>query len=81
MSLASGVDTYIELYDIDGVTLLVSDNDSGEGLASKLTLEAPESGTYYIRVSQSPGGAYGCSASYDISVKGENLIYLPMTIR
>ena len=81
MNLASGVDTYIELYDIDGVTLLASDNDFGDGLASKLTWEAPESGTYYIRVSQSPGSAYGCSASYDISVEGENLIYLPMTIR
>ena len=80
-NLASGVDTYIEIYDIDGVTLLASDNDSGDGLASKLTWEAPASGIYYIRVSQDQGSAYGCPASYDISVKGENLLYLPMTIR
>ena len=39
MNLSSGVDTYIELYDIDGVTLLASDNDSGERLASNLTWE------------------------------------------
>ena len=81
MNLSSGVDTYIELYDIDGVTLLASDNDSGERLASNLTWEAPASGAYYIRVSQSPGSAFGCSASYEISFEGENLIYLPMTIR
>ena len=81
MNLSSGVDTYIELYDIDGVTLLASDNDFGERFSFKSYLGAPASGTYYIRVSQSPGSAYGCSASYDISVEGENLIYLPMTIR
>ena len=80
-NLASGVDTFLEIFDIDGITLLASDNDSGEGLASKITWEAPVSGTYFIRVSQNPGSAYGCSASYDISVKGENLLYLPMTIR
>jgi len=81
INLASGVDTVLEIYDIDGVTSLASDNDSGDGLASKLSWEAPASGTYFIRVSQSPGSAYGCSASYDISVEVENLIYLPITIR
>ena len=80
-NLASGVDTVIDLYDIDGVTLLVSDDNSGEGLASNLDWQAPESGTYYIRVSQGADSVYGCSASYTISVKGDTFLFMPILVR
>jgi len=35
-NLVSGVDTELEIYDIDGKILLTSDNDSRVGLASQL---------------------------------------------
>jgi len=77
-NLASDVDTIIEIYDVNGITILISDNDSGDGLASKLVWKAPNNGTYFIRVKQNAGSAFGCSASYDISVKNEPPIFLPL---
>ena len=74
------MDTIIEIYDVNGITIRTSDNDSGEVLASKLTWGMPSSGTYFIRVSQKAGNAFGCSASYDISVKGKTPIFFPLII-
>ncbi|OGO27791.1 MAG: hypothetical protein A2Z16_01845 [Chloroflexi bacterium RBG_16_54_18] len=80
-NLASGVDTVIELYDLDGLTELASDDDSGGGLASKLVWQAPNDGTYFIRLLPKPGSLYGCSASYEIVALGETLIYMPLIVR
>jgi len=48
--LISLPDSVISLYDVDGVTLLDSDDDSGPGLASSLTFGAPTTGTYFVAV-------------------------------
>ena len=61
----SGLDTVIELYNSGG-SRLGSDDDSGDGAASKLVWMAPSSGTYYVNVkgySRSETGAYELSLS------------------
>ena len=80
-NLAAGVDTKIEIYDQDGVTVLASDDNSGGGLASKLVWHAPTNGIYFIRVFQGVGSTFGCNATYDLSVKGESQLYLPVITR
>jgi len=62
--LATGVDTLLELYDADGVTLLAQDDNGGDGAASRLVWEAPADGVYYARVLGAEGSATGCSAAY-----------------
>jgi RHS repeat-associated protein len=50
LDLASGTDTYLELYGADGTTLLASDDDGGPGLASALTITATESISHYVMI-------------------------------
>ena len=71
-NLASGVDTVLRVYVLDSVTQLVPDDNSGGGKASRLTWQAPLSGTYFIRVSQATGSTFGCSATYQISVSQQS---------
>lgn len=78
ISLAQGVDTKMEFYDIDGVTLLGSNDNGGEELASKLEWISPASGVYFIRVSPSDGSVVGCDASYEIKITATNILYLPI---
>ncbi|MFC1976392.1 peptidoglycan DD-metalloendopeptidase family protein, partial [Chloroflexota bacterium] len=82
-NLAAGVDTIIEIYDIDGITSLASDDNSGDGLASMLEWVAPQDGTYYVRVGQAPGSTFGCNASYELmtQVEGMKSIYLPIILK
>ena len=59
-------DTVLALYNSNGTTLLVQDDDSGEGLASRIDWTAPSSGTYYLQVrpySTSLTGTYTLSLS------------------
>jgi len=67
-NLTTGVDTVVEIYDLDGLTLLASDDNSGGGAASKLEWQAPLDGIYFLRVAQASGSAYGCDAAYEFSV-------------
>lgn len=80
-NLEASVDTVLEIYDSDGVTLLASDDNGGGGKVSRLVWQAPQSGTYFLRVSQAAGSAYGCSATYQISANQVYLIFLPMILR
>lgn len=66
-NLSTGVDTVLEIYDTDGVTLLASDDNSAGGKASSLVWRPKINGTYFIRVKQAPGSSYGCNASYSIN--------------
>ncbi len=65
--LAAGVDTTVQIYDLGGLAQLAFDDNGGGGKASRLVWQAPQSGTYFVRVAQSAGSAYGCTASYKIS--------------
>jgi hypothetical protein len=43
-------DTVLELYDTDSTSLLASDDDGGDGLASRIVWTAPGAGRYYLIV-------------------------------
>jgi hypothetical protein len=77
-NLAAGVDTVLEVYGLDGLTLLAADDDGGDNKASRLQWYAPFSGTYFIRVAQAVDRIHGCSASYRIGVTQEMQLYLPL---
>jgi len=82
-NLAVGVNTVVEMYDLDGVTLLASDDNSGERLASYLEWQAPLDGTYFLRIVRTAGSAYGCNAGYELSVTQQEQynIYLPLVLK
>jgi len=61
-------DTYLYLYDTTGTTELKHDDDSGVGLASKISWYCGESGTYYIKVRHFSILASGPETRYNISV-------------
>ncbi|HJZ47868.1 MAG TPA: fibronectin type III domain-containing protein, partial [Roseiflexaceae bacterium] len=48
--LASGVDTYLELYDRDGTTLLAANDDTNGSLASLIVHSLHAAGFYYVKV-------------------------------
>jgi Zn-dependent metalloprotease len=69
-NLGSASDTFMELYDTDAVTLIASNDDGGDGLASRISWTAPASGNYYIRVRHYRSSAFGVDTNYDLSVTG-----------
>jgi murein DD-endopeptidase MepM/ murein hydrolase activator NlpD len=82
--LAAGVDTLLELYDRDGLSLLATDDDGGEA-ASRIEWQAPASGVYYARVTGASESAYGCDAAYTLRVAGPQpqgwRLQLPLVLR
>jgi murein DD-endopeptidase MepM/ murein hydrolase activator NlpD len=67
-SLAGGADTVLNLYDVDALTLLVSNDDVNGGPASELIWTAPYTGTFFIETISAPGGATDCSATYGLTI-------------
>lgn len=65
-NLGSQSDTVLELYDLDATTLLVSDDDGGDGLASRIEWVAPASGTYFVRVHHFSPTVFGPNTNYDL---------------
>jgi fibronectin type 3 domain-containing protein len=59
-NLIGGADTYLNLYDIDGSTLLKEDDDAGEGWASLIAWIATGDGIFYVMCEDrlSNGGFY-----------------------
>lgn len=80
-NLAAGVDTVLEIYDTDGVTVLASDDNSGGENASSLTWQAPQNGLYFLRVSRATGSNYGCNAIYQLGVVQWQRLFLPLIVR
>jgi hypothetical protein len=74
-NLGAGADTLLQLYDGDGATLLVENNDCvSDSLASCIhNWAAPETDTYYLKVlSRNEGG--GCPGyEYDLIIVDSNL--------
>jgi hypothetical protein len=81
MNLATGVDTVLEIYDQDGVTLLGSDDNGGGGNSSSLIWQAPQEGIYFVRIRQATGSTYGCDAAYDFAGVATYSLYLPLVLR
>ena len=65
-NLDSQCDTVIQLIAPDGSTILLSDDDGGEYLASRIIWTANTTGTYYVRVSHY---SYQGTGAYEISVQ------------
>lgn len=79
-NLGLKADTYLYLYDQDGVSLLASNDDEANGLlTSGIDWVAPADGTYFLLVKQWNPSFWGCGTSYSISFGlGNNQeIYLP----
>ena len=70
--------TYLELYAIDGETLLVEDNDGGEGTDSIIdAYEVPESGRYTLVAggeSRGDRGVYSLSLNIRASGRGDGVL-------
>jgi murein DD-endopeptidase MepM/ murein hydrolase activator NlpD len=67
-NLSADVDTIIEIYDTDGITLLASDDNSGGGNSSLLNWQALSDGVHFIRVRRGAGSMYGCEATYNLRI-------------
>ena len=47
-------DSFIQIIDTDGSTIITSDNDGGDGLCSRALAASVNPGTYFVRVSAGP---------------------------
>jgi hypothetical protein len=61
-------DTYLYLYDTDGSTLLVANDDHDGSLASQIGWMVSNAGTYYVLVRHWNPTAGGCGTTYRVSV-------------
>ena len=62
-------DTVLMLYDTDGSTWLAENDDCpGRWPASCLDWQAPNDGTYYVKVTHWDEYAYGCTTKYGLSI-------------
>ncbi len=67
-NLGPNADTVLSLYAPDGTTLLASNDDYNDSLASQIGWQASSSGTYYIKVTHWSPNVGGCGTTYDLSV-------------
>ena len=78
-------DTYVALYDQDGVSMLAANDDreENEDLSSDLVWKAPASGRYYLEVTNRAAQTAGAT-EYDVWVveeTGPSMLYLPLVFR
>jgi sugar lactone lactonase YvrE len=65
-------DTVLELYDTDGSTLLAENDDCPDRWPSScLEWQAPNAGTYYVKVYHWDPWAYGCTTEYGLSITSD----------
>lgn len=69
-NLGYGSDTYLQLYATNGATVLREDDDSGDGLASRIEWTAPASDFYYVKVRHYSPSRVGCDTRYDLKIAG-----------
>lgn len=75
LNLGTSADTTLSLYDTDGLTLLLSNDDFNESLASQVEWTAPTTGTYYVLINHWNPNAGGCGTAYTFEVS----VLLPTT--
>ena len=77
-------DTFMNLYGMDGQTLLVGSDDyeGTEDFSSQIVWQAPRSGIYYLQV-VNRSGLMGCETDYDVWIEQKEfyLLYLPVLLR
>ena len=69
-NLGGFCDTVLGLYDTNGTTLMVYNDDDGGGMDSRISWTVPADGYYYIRVRHYSSSAYGLVTNYDLKVNG-----------
>lgn len=62
-------DTVIELYAIDGQTLLMSTNDNGAGAGESLAWSCTQDTIYFVKITHSNLSAFGDGTAYDLWVE------------
>jgi hypothetical protein len=67
-NLGPSADTYLHLYDTDGVTELAQNDDYGYEAASRIIWQAPADGLYYAKVHHHNPDASGTDTYYDLSL-------------
>ena len=68
-NLAEGMDTTLTLYDTDGVTVLMrNDDDPMAPPASRIEWLAPTTGTYFLKVANFDPSLGGCAMTYGLAV-------------
>jgi hypothetical protein len=72
--LGSNIDTIIYLYDGEGNELANDDDGAEESLASRLIWAAPNSGPYYVMISDLGEDSTGADSTYSIAVTAEGVI-------
>jgi YVTN family beta-propeller protein len=73
INLATGVDTELKFYSLDGITLteLYSNDDRTPGdLSSLITWVVTTDGWYYAEVGSWPFSSHGCTATYALRISG-----------
>ncbi len=68
LNLGSKGDTKMCLYNADGTTRLICDDDNGAGYGSRITWVAPSTGNYMLRVQHYDAGMAGDDTQYDLRV-------------
>ena len=69
LNLGPNSDTYLYLYDTNGSSLLVEDDDGGSGYASRIVWTAPRNGAYFVKVRHYNRSASGSDTRYDIRIQ------------
>jgi choice-of-anchor C domain-containing protein len=78
----NGSQTSLELYDIDGETLVKkSDDILGADGISIIHWRAGQTGIYFVRSVRPTSGSYGCNATYDISISQSLTTFIPLLRR
>jgi hypothetical protein len=73
-------DTFIYLYDMDGTTLLASNDDHGGELSSKLNWVAPADGWYYVLIQHWNPNVGGCGTKYNFMIgELDHQVFLPIS--
>lgn len=79
-NLGANVDTVLSLLDSDGTSLVASNDDHGDSLASQIVWTAPLDGTYYARVTPWNPSASGCGTSFDLTISAPNASVTPTMV-
>jgi Ig-like domain-containing protein/papain like protease/pre-peptidase len=65
-NLGASSDTYLYLYDTDGATLIASNDDFNDTLASQIEWTATQNGVYYAQVIHWNPNVGGCETGYSV---------------
>lgn len=65
----SNCDTVIELYAIDGQTLILSENSSGAGVGESITWNCTQDTIYFVKIRNNNSNVFGEGTGYDLSVE------------